>query len=260
MNNNKSKQLPKEVFEMSAYNIIKAKEKGEGQGAKVKRVFPTQHYPGHHDPFVLLDEFFVESPAGFPNHEHRGFEAITYMLEGSFLHEDNLGNSSEVQEGGVQAFNAGKSLVHSEKPGETGYSHGIQLWVNLPREKKKSDPKYQQLKETKLIKDKNEIKVRKILGEDVPINLNTEVEYFDVKLKEDVPYQMQIKKGHKGLIYVINGSLSIDNLKVEISEGEALLFDNLDKVKITSISDTRFIILSGLPLDQKIEIRGSFVE
>ncbi|SRR6056297_1814727 len=245
---------------MSAYNIIKSKEMGEGQGANVKRVFPTRNYPGHHDPFVLLDEFFVESPASFPNHEHRGFEAVTYMLEGSFVHEDNLGNSSEVNTGGLQTFNAGKSIIHSEKPGDTGFSHGIQLWVNLPGELKNSEPSYQQLKDTKVIKDGDGIKVRKILGENTEVELNTEVEYYDLKLKKEANYQQMIHENHKGLLYLIEGTISINNLKVDINEGEALLFDNLNTINVSSKEDARFILITGKPLDQKIRIKGSFVE
>ncbi len=245
---------------MSAYNIIKSKEMGEGQGAKVKRIFPTRNYPGHHDPFVLLDEFFVESPAKFSEHEHRGFEAVTYMLEGSFVHEDNLGNSSEVKSGGLQTFNAGQSIKHSEKPGNTGFSHGIQLWVNLPKKLKTSKPSYKQLQKTKIITDTENVKIRKLLGENTDINLNTEVEYFDVNLNKEGNLKQTINQNHKGLIYLIEGLVSINNLKVDINEGEALLFDNLDDISISSKENSRFIILTGKPLDQKIRIRGSFVE
>ncbi len=113
---------------MKTTNIkIKSIEMDEGEGARVKRLFPTNNYDGHHDPFVLMDEFFVSPPSGFPTHEHRGFEAITYMLDGSFRHEDNQGNKAEIGSGGVQAFNAGKSIKHSEAPGNEKLSHGIQL-------------------------------------------------------------------------------------------------------------------------------------
>src|SRR5690554_1382150 len=130
---------------MDKYKIIKSVKMAEGEGAKVNRVFPTNNYNKYHDPFVLMDEFFVEAPAEFPPHEHRGFEAISYMLEGSFKHEDNQGNKSEVKKGGIQAFNAGKSIVHSEAPGEDGLSRGIQLWLKLPEEYKNSDPEYFQV-------------------------------------------------------------------------------------------------------------------
>lgn len=245
---------------MSAYNIVNSKKMGEGKGAEVKRLFPNRNYPGHHDPFVLLDEFFVKSPAQFPDHEHRGFEAVTYMVEGSFIHQDNLGNNSEVGEGGLQTFNAGKSLIHSEKPGHTGFSHGIQLWVNLPRKLKKSEPTYQKIMQTKIIKNDDNIKIRKLLGEDIPVSLNTDIEYFDIKLEKDSKLNQLIDKKHKGLVYIISGKLKIENLNEEINDGQALLFDKLNKLNIKSLSDSRFIILAGKPLNQKIKIRGSFVD
>lgn len=244
---------------MKNLKIIESKEMGEGQGATVKRVFPTKKFPKHHDPFVLMDEFFVESPASFPKHEHRGFEAVTYMLEGSFVHEDNLGNKSEVSAGGLQTFNAGKSIIHSEKPGETDYSHGIQLWVNLPKNLKKSEPTYQQLKETKVIKDNNGINIRKILGKDISVDLNIEIDYLDIELNKNNELEQKINKTHHGLIYVVKGSIIIDN-KNNIKEGNAFLFEKIEKVNIESEEKCRFLIISGKPLNQDINIRGSFVE
>jgi redox-sensitive bicupin YhaK (pirin superfamily) len=243
---------------MDNFKIIESKEMGEGQGATVKRIFPTRNHPKHHDPFVLMDEFFVKSPASFPKHEHRGFEAVTYMLEGSFVHEDNLGNNSEVNAGGLQTFSAGKSIIHSEKPGETGYSHGIQLWVNLPTKLKKSDPTYQQLKEAKVIKDNNEVKIKKVLGENISVDLNTEIEYLDIELNKNNTLEQKINKNHQGLIYVVKGSIKINNN--DLKEGNAIFFEKIEKVNIKSIQKSRFLIITGKPLNQEINIRGSFVE
>ncbi|SRR6056297_1878763 len=243
---------------MKNIQIIESKEMGEGQGATVKRLFPSRNYPKHHDPFVLMDEFFVESPASFPKHEHRGFEAITYMLEGSFVHEDNLGNKSELSTGGLQTFNAGKSIIHSEKPGKTGYSHGIQLWVNLPKNMKNSDPTYQQLKENKIIKDDEEINIRKVLGKNISIDLNTEVEYLDIELNKDYKYEQKINKNHQGLIYMVQGSIKINNNN--LNESNAFLFEEIEKVIIESKEKSRFLLITGKPLNQEINIKGSFVE
>ncbi len=114
----------------------------EGRGARVQRVFPTQ-LTGYQDPFVLLDDFAVAEPAGFPDHPHRGFEAFTYMIEGGFHHKDNLGNDSVVETGGTQRFTAGKGARHSEMPGSGGVNRGLQLWINLPRSLKKMEPEYE---------------------------------------------------------------------------------------------------------------------
>ncbi len=240
------------VNKMKNDKIIKSKEMGEGQGATVKRVFPTRKYPKHLDPFVLMDEFFVKSPASFSQHEHRGFEAITYMLEGSFVHEDNLGNKSEVKAGGLQTFNAGKSIIHSEKPGETGYSHGIQLWLNLPKSLKKSDPSYQQLKKTKVIKEDKDINIRKVLGQNIPINLNTEMNYLDIKLNDNNKLEQKINENHQGLIYVVKGSINIDN--DILKESSAILLESTNKINIKSKDKSRFLIITGKPLNQEINI------
>ena len=245
---------------MNNYEIIKAKEMGEGQGANVKRLFPSRNYPSHFDPFVLLDEFFVESPASFPDHEHRGFEAVTYMLEGSFIHNDNLGNNSEVKAGGLQTFNAGKSLIHSEKPGETGFSHGIQLWVNLPKDKKNSEPTYQSIKQTKIIKDEKDIKIRKVLGDDISVKLNTQVDYYDIWLNNKSSIHQLLKSTHKGILYLVNGKIKIKNIDEIIDEGNAILFNNFDELEINANDESRLVLITGKPLNQEIKIRGSFVE
>ena len=93
-------------------------------------------------PFVLLDEFYVDKPAGFPMHHHQGFEFVTYMIEGSFLHKDDARNEAEVPEGGAQRASTGRGITHSEMPG-TSRCHVLQLWVNLPDELKDSEPEYQ---------------------------------------------------------------------------------------------------------------------
>jgi redox-sensitive bicupin YhaK (pirin superfamily) len=105
---------------------VVAVETFEGAGARVKRLFPTSQLRNF-DPFVLLDEFLVEPPASFPSHPHRGFKAITYMLEGGFHHTDDLGNDSIVLAGGLQKFTAGRGIVHSELPGTKGLNRGLQL-------------------------------------------------------------------------------------------------------------------------------------
>jgi redox-sensitive bicupin YhaK (pirin superfamily) len=159
---------------------IVAVETAEGAGALVKRVFPTQQLR-YFDPFVLLDEFFVEPPASFPSHPHRGFEAITYMLEGGFHHIDNLGNNTVVLAGGLQKFTAGKGIVHSELPGTRGLNRGLQLWIRLPSKLGNIKPDYQQV-ESKAIpeRDLNGVHIRVIAGENSPVKLYTKIIYLDV--------------------------------------------------------------------------------
>ncbi|MFP4017104.1 MAG: pirin family protein [Halanaerobiales bacterium] len=241
---------------------IKSVMKDEGEGAMVKRLFPTENYNGHHDPFVLMDEFFVDPPNSFPAHEHRGFEAITYMLEGSFRHEDNEGNKAEVGPGGVQAFNAGRSIVHSEAPGSDKGSHGIQLWINLPADKKMSDPEYQQIKagdiHENFINEKTNI--RTIVGKESSLKLHTEISYLDIKLPVNELYEYSLPDNYKGIIYVIKGKLLDEDNNFNITDGEGLLIDEGIKLKLKTLSDTRFIELKGKPHGYDIKIKGSFVE
>ena len=126
------------------FRKIEAVETAEGAGAIVKRVFPTGQLK-HFDPFPLLDEFNIEPPAGFPEHPHGGFEAVTYMLQGGFHHTDNLGNDSTVMAGGAQRFTAGKPIMHSELPGTEGSNRGLQLWIRLPTKLRDLEPTYQQV-------------------------------------------------------------------------------------------------------------------
>ena len=244
---------------MSDSKKITGVKMSEGEGAKVNRLFPNENYKGHHDPFVLMDEFSVEAPAEFPEHEHRGFEAITYMLEGSFIHEDNLGNKAEVKQGGIQAFNAGKSIIHSEKPGSEKYSHGIQLWVNLPEEKKHSEPAYYQLEKTKFIKKTENVQIKEILGENTSINLNNELKYLDIDIKNDQEFSYSLDQNKTGILYLITGGLEEGEENIKPGEGLLLSKGANFKVKIVE-NKAHFLIITGKPHNQPIIINGSFVE
>lgn len=236
-----------------------AEVKPEGDGAQVKRLFPTSEF-SHLDPFVLLDEFSVEAPNRFSKHEHRGFEAITYMLSGSFVHEDNLGNKSKVKAGGIQSFNAGKGIKHSEAPGEEeGHSHGIQLWVNLPREEKQSEPVYQKFSAGEIPEqeDKN-LKIRTIAGPGSKLELRADIIFQDVELKQEADYNIQLDRENQAVIYMIEGEIRAEE---NLQAGEGFILAPQSELEVKGIdSSSRFIFLAGKPLDQQIEIQGSFVK
>jgi len=152
----------------------------EGDGVDVKRLFPLRDFMNF-DPFVLWDHFTLDSGRGFPDHPHRGFEAITYMFEGGMNHKDNLGNESFVTAGGAQRFTAGSGLVHSEMPAQTGVSNGIQLWINLPKRLKQVDAEYQQVNANEFpVKKLDGGTVKTIVGENSPLQLKTSVIYRHV--------------------------------------------------------------------------------
>ncbi len=236
-----------------------AEVKPEGDGARVKRLFPTSEF-SHLDPFVLLDEFSVQAPNKFSTHEHRGFEAVTYMLSGSFVHKDNLGNESKVTAGGIQSFNAGRGIKHSEAPGEEeGHSHGIQLWVNLPREEKQSEPGYCKIPASEVPEQEAEnLKIRTVAGPGAKLNLQADIIFQDVEIKQETSYNIQLDSRNQAVIYVVEGKIAAGE-KLQAGEGYLLAPESELTVKGIS-SSSRFIFLTGKPLQQEIEIQGSFVK
>ncbi|MGM0419804.1 MAG: pirin family protein [Bacillota bacterium] len=236
---------------------IVAVEKPEGAGAVVKRLFPTQYHK-HLDPFVLIDEFFVEAPNKFSPHEHKGFEAVSYLLGGDFRHEDNIGNEAEVSQGGLQAFNAGGGIIHSEAPGTAGYAHGMQIWVNLPRNLKESDPSYQQLKPQDVpIKKEEGLTIASLIGPGSKIQLQTEVILQDVTISGDGVYNVQLGTDMQGFIYVIDGAVKAE---FTLKESEALLVAPNSSLEVTPFSsEARIIFAAGKSLGDEIRIKGSFV-
>ncbi|HEO65420.1 MAG TPA: pirin family protein [Spirochaetes bacterium] len=231
----------------------------EGEGARVKRLFPTQSLRNY-DPFVLLDEFFVDSSAGFPTHPHRGFEAITYMLQGSFRHQDNMGNDTTVTDGGVQRFTAGRGMSHSEMPMAEGVNHGFQLWINLAKSLKQIDPDYQQVDAREIpIRESEGLIIRTVVGEGSPVRLKTAIQYQDITMSRGKEHIIPIKQGHVGFIYLFEGQLAINNEKCHPSE--ALFMDGSTEIKVHTEGDTaRFLLLSGLPHHEPIKQWGPYVD
>lgn len=232
-------------------------ETPEGEGAKVKRVFPTQHL-NYFDPFVLLDEFLVEPPAKFPFHPHGGFEAITYMLEGGFHHIDNLGNDSIVLAGGLQKFTAGKGIVHAELPGTEGLNRGLQLWVRLPSKLNETKPDYQQI-DPKAIPEKklNGINIRVIAGENSLVRMHTPIIYLHVISPQKTKFVYDVDPEANIFLYVLNGILDISDSTVK--KNEAALLTMGKNVELTTEENSSFVLIGGRPHNEPITLRGSFV-
>ena len=138
----------------SVSRIIPAQATSDGAGVKLKRSL-GQSQAARHDPFLMLDEFFSDEPAdylaGFPSHPHRGFETVTYMLDGHMLHEDHLGNKGHLKDGGVQWMTAGRGVIHSEMPQQdAGRMRGFQLWINLPAAEKMRPASYEDIPANKI--------------------------------------------------------------------------------------------------------------
>lgn len=237
---------------------IAAEETLEGAGVRVKRLFPVPGFKNL-DPFVLLDEFFVEPKAGFPTHPHRGFEALTYMLEGSFCHQDNLGNDTEVFPGGVQRFTAGRGLYHSEMPGSGPMNHGLQLWINLPSDLKGMEPGYEQYDAERIPKTVADgYTVRTIVGENSPVILNTSIICQDIMLDEGYSLILNRPDGFDGIIYVYEGELIAAD--TTLAPGEALLTGGGLEVSVKGQKPSGLIHLAGKPHGEPIRQLGPFVD
>lgn len=244
---------------MSNHGMVRqAKETNEGDSVVVKRLFPVVGYMNF-DPFVLWDHFNVKPGSGFPDHPHRGFEAITYMLSGSMEHKDNLGNASRVGVGGAQRFTAGKGIVHSEMPGADGSNEGIQLWINLPRTLKTSEPSYQQVDQHDFpVESITAGKIITIVGEGSPLMIKTPLLYKQLALNENGRYVETVPPDFRGLIYVVNGQASID--QQSLTEGEALFIERGGIFEISSMSPCVIMLCFGKSHGEPIYQHGSFVD
>jgi len=161
----------------------RAVEMDEGSGATVKRAFPTSRSKSI-DPFVLLDEFFVPPEAGFPEHPHGGFEIVTYMLDGALKHRDSTGVERTVSRGEAQYIRIGEGIRHSEMPSGGEESHGLQLWVNLPRKLKDADPSYRSADPEELpVEEFDGATATTVVGDESPLNFATPVKYRVVEIE-----------------------------------------------------------------------------
>jgi len=227
----------------------------EGDGVEVKRLMPVANRRNY-DPFVLWDHFDIAA-GGFPDHPHRGFEAITYMFAGGMQHADNLGNRGTVHGGGAQRFTAGRGIVHSEMP--DGHAAGIQLWINLPQRLKGVDPDYQQAERDEIPETAIEGGVvRTIVGEGGPIQLKLDVEYLDISLDAGASLERSVVEGFRGFIYVVEGSVTVNGETADA--GAAAYVDSESSLTVSSTEGGRFMWCFGKPHGESIFQHGPFVD
>lgn len=242
-----------------------AQEMAEGSGARVKRAFPSARRD-HIDPFVLLDEFYVQGDSGFPEHPHEGFEIVTYMLEGAFEHADSTGAEETVHAGGAQRITAGSGLRHSELPGTEGLNRGLQLWINLPRSEKETDPDYQDAEDEELpAEEVDEATVKTVVGAGSPIELHTPMEYLVVSLPAGATFEWTIPEGWNGFGYVTDGAVEISDAPLQAGEfvvredtGKRGGMDELTAT-ITAEEDSTLALVTGRPHGEPITQRGPIV-
>ncbi|MBC8072115.1 MAG: pirin family protein [Deltaproteobacteria bacterium] len=236
---------------------IVARATTDGDGATLSRLFPAKQL-ANLDPFVLLDDFDVREPAGFPQHPHRGFEAFTYMIDGEFHHADDLGNESSISTGGTQRFTSGRGARHSEMPGAGPSNRGLQLWVNLEASRKQMAPEYEGIAGADMpVREQDGLRVRTIVGPDSPVRLHTELDYLDVELLAARGWEREVTVGHNALVYVLDGELEL--LGEQVARGSAVLLAP-GAVTLRGGAGARFAWLTGRPHGQPIRHRGPFVD
>jgi redox-sensitive bicupin YhaK (pirin superfamily) len=254
--------------------VVRGQPTSDGAGVKLTRVI-GQRDLDMLDPFLMLDEFRSDSAGdyigGFPNHPHRGFETVTYMLSGRMRHHDNQGNSGLLTPGSVQWMTAGRGIVHSEMPEqEDGLMWGFQLWVNLPADAKMSAPRYQDIAPDRVpdISPAPGVRVRVLAGRigDVvgPVSgVAVDPVYLDIALDAGARFSMPLQHGHNAFAYVYSGKTRIGapETSTSIARGElAVLEREGDDVLIRADGEpARLILVGGKPLNEPVAKYGPFV-
>jgi quercetin 2,3-dioxygenase len=257
--------------------VIDSKTTAEGEGFTVNRAFPT-HFMREIDPFLLLDEMGpIDHPVGkvlgFPDHPHRGFETVTYMLEGKFKHKDSHGHSGKLGPGDVQWMTAAAGVIHSEMPDDEmvrkgGRLHGFQLWVNLPRKDKMTKPHYQEIPSSKIPVAKSadgKVTAKVIAGQALDVSAvietRTPILYVHFTLQPNAKVQQSIPANYNAFAYVFSGEgqLGIDN--TDVSKGQIATFSAGDYVSIRNESNAPLdvLLIGGVPLNEPIARYGPFV-
>ncbi|NHZ80927.1 pirin family protein [Massilia sp. CCM 8695] len=243
----------------------------DGAGVKINRVL-TQNLQRRLDPFLMLDAFGSDKPgdyiAGFPEHPHRGFETISYMIAGSMRHRDSAGNEGLITDGGVQWMTAGRGVAHSEMPEQTdGMMEGFQLWLNLPAKDKMCAPWYRDIPNTDIPRFTTGagVTVQVIAGASHGVQgavqrAGTEPLYLDVELPANATFEQLLPPGHNAFVYVFRGQVLIDDKPVPV--GRMAILANApqaDGVHIMAAQDSRLILIAGRPLNEPIAQYGPFV-
>jgi redox-sensitive bicupin YhaK (pirin superfamily) len=225
------------------------------------------------DPYLLLDSFESDKPndyiGGFPDHPHRGFETVTYMLAGKMRHKDNAGNEGVISATGVQWMTAGKGIIHSEMPEqESGLLKGFQLWVNLPKTHKMTQPAYQEFPANKLAMEYGDDgkELRVISGttnkgtEGPVVNTHVKPTYMDVYLPSGATFEQSLPLNDNAFIFVIEGSVSIGEQGQQLAQNHLGILSTGDVVTITAAAQgSKFLLISGKPLNEDVARGGPFV-
>ncbi len=260
--------------------VIGAVQTLEGAGVPVHRAFPTPSLDDL-DPFLLLDQMGPMDlkpgeATGFPNHPHRGFETVTYVLEGQMEHRDSHGNHGIIGPGDVQWMTAGSGLVHSEMPGSElvragGRLHGFQLWVNLPRRNKMAPPRYQELPGAKIPEGQTasgDVKVKVVAGEALgvkaSIDTHTPILYLHFTLQPGAWHVQPVLRQYNAFAYVVAGEAALGKRAAPVGEGQFAVFAK-DGQSVTLVNPAgsgrplSVLLIAGQPLGEPVARYGPFV-
>ena len=251
--------------------VIPSVATSDGAGVKLRRSLGSSQTL-RHDPFLMLDEFYSDDPddylAGFPPHPHRGFETVTYMLDGHMQHKDSGGNTGDLGPGDVQWMTAARGIVHSEMPQQTeGRMRGFQLWLNLPAKEKMKPAAYRDIpaNEIPVVETGNGVRVKIIAGSlaetSGPIaGLSTNPHYFDVILEPKAVFEAPLPAEHNVFLYAYDGEAAVGPDRKPLPHRAAGLLSGGDTVRIEAgEKGARVLLLAGKPIREPIVQYGPFV-
>ncbi len=257
--------------------VINSQRTTEGGGFKVRRPFPTSEVEDI-DPFLLLDEmgpsdYAPHKALGAPSHPHRGFETVTYLMDGAMVHEDSIGTRAVIKNGGVQWMTAGSGVIHSELPTDDmlalgGRMHGFQLWVNLPADRKMIPPRYQGYEADELtqVKLANGGLIKIVAGEvhgvTGPVETTSPMTYAHAVMQPNDSINWSPEASHTALVHIFAGAVSVNGTKFE--SGQMVVFErSAGDIKIEadvkSDEPVQLLIIGGAPLNEPIVRYGPFV-
>ncbi len=256
------------MAERKVERVVHAVPTSDGAGVRLSRAIANAELE-HLDPFLLLDEFRSDNPndyiAGFPDHPHRGFETVTYMLAGKMEHADHAGNRGLLTGGGAQWMTAGRGIIHSETPKqEDGLMWGFQLWVNLPATHKMTAPRYQDIEpgaipEVAIEGGSVRVVAGTFGGATGPVQgIVTDPFYLDVRLGPRAKFETPIPFGHTAFLYTYEGSGTV--LETALSPKTLAILQPGDVIRVSSgESGVRFLCIAARPLNEPIARYGPFV-
>ncbi len=256
--------------------IVRGLPTSDGAGVKLRRVIGQPQLPDL-DPFLMLDEFGTDQPedylAGFPDHPHRGFETVTYMLDGRMRHRDNHGNEGVLVPGSVQWMTAGRGLVHSEMPEQQeGRMRGFQLWLNLPARDKMTAPKYQEFgperipSATPAAGITAKVIAGHVAGISGPIQQPaTDPTYLDLALEPGAVFEQTLPRDHAAFLYVFEGTIAVGTEQKAVAAHELAVLSDGALIRLTGVragadgKAARAILVAGRPLREPVAKYGPFV-